>query len=138
VSASSATARTESTPVDPARIRLLLEGSVENLLGSWDEQRALLPFSSRLNGATIVNDYDNPITVRYTINSLLGLLEAARAGDLVREAKVQRLCQAFFAADRLRISLPADHGLATVLHASRGAGRGGPWTRSWRPARRAP
>jgi hypothetical protein len=105
-----------------ARLRLLLQGSVENLVATWDEPRALLPFSSRLTGGAIVNDYDNPIAVRYTINSLLGLLRAARAGVAgLPEAEVRRRCAAFFARDPGRITLPADQGLATLLHAELGA-----------------
>ena len=44
-----------STP-DGSQLRLLLEGSVENLLASWSEPSALFPFSSRLEGAAIVSE----------------------------------------------------------------------------------
>jgi hypothetical protein len=102
--------------LDGARLRLLLEGSVENLLASWSEPLALFPFSSRLHGGTIVHDYENPIAARYTINTLLGLLEAARSRRLgVSEADVHALAEAFLQRDAERVSLPADRGLATLL-----------------------
>jgi hypothetical protein len=112
-------------PVDPSRVRLLLEGGVENLLATWDPDRALFPFSSRLEGSRIVNDHAHPIAVRYTINSLLGLVEAARAQTLgITLDEVREMSERFFAHDPERIELPADQGLALVLQAALGADRG--------------
>ncbi len=102
--------------LDGARLRLLLEGSVENLLASWSEALTLFPFSSRLRDGTIVHDYANPIAARYTINTLLGLLEAARSGRLgISEADVREPAEAFLRREAQLVSLPADHGLATLL-----------------------
>jgi len=102
--------------LDRARLRLLLEGSVENLLASWSEPLALFPFSSRLRDGTVTHDYANPIATRYTINSLLGLLEAARSGRLgISEAEVRAQAEAFLRREAELVSLPADHGLATLL-----------------------
>lgn len=98
-----------------ARLTPLLVGSVENLLTSWEPGRALFPFTSRLDVSGVRNFYADPIAVRYTINSLLGLVEAARSGGLgISEDEVADLADSFL-ADEQRIVLPADHGLATIL-----------------------
>jgi hypothetical protein len=102
--------------VDPARVRLLLTGSVENLVATWDQQRALFPYSSRLRGSELVNDYAHPIAVRYTINSLLGLLRNARSrAPELSEADVRGMADAYFQRPPDRETLAADHGLTTVL-----------------------
>jgi hypothetical protein len=94
----------------------LLAGSVENLLETWNERLALFPFSSRLERSTVVSDYAPPVAVRYTINSLLGLVEAARSESVdVPEAEVRALAEAFFARRDEPATLPADQGLTTVL-----------------------
>jgi hypothetical protein len=98
-----------------ARLTPLLVGSVENLLTSWEPRHALFPFTSRLEVSGVRNFYADPIAVRYTINSLLGLVEAARSRSLgVSEDEVADLAHSFLARDQ-RIVLPADHGLATAL-----------------------
>jgi hypothetical protein len=61
-------------------MRELLEGCVENLLATFSEREGLFPFSSTMVGNRLVNVYDRPESVRYTVNSLLGLAEAARYG----------------------------------------------------------
>jgi hypothetical protein len=113
-----------STRVEVDDIRLLLGGSVENLLATWNDDLALFPFSSTLHGTTILNSYSEPTAVRYTINSLLGLLEAARSGShWISEADAEGLTEAFLARAEGRINLPADHGLLTILQGALGAGR---------------
>jgi hypothetical protein len=108
--------------VDGAQVRLLLTGSVENLLATWSDTRALFPYSSRLHDSTIINEYQQPLAVRYTINSLLGLVEAAKAGTVdVSEPHVSALAAAFLARTDEREALPADRGLATVLRCAIGA-----------------
>src|SRR3954453_7752173 len=104
--------------VDGAQVRLLLGGSAENLLATWSPDAALFPYASRLRGSTITNDYAHPLAVRYTVNSLLGLAQAARSGtvDGLSEAEVQALAGAFFAAGHGSRYQPTDHGLATDLH----------------------
>jgi len=104
-----------------ARLAPLLVGSVETLLASWEPRLALFPFSSQLTVSGVRNVYANPIAVRYTINSLLGLAEAARSGSFgVSQDEVADLAQSFLANER-RIVLPADHGLATMLRCAVGA-----------------
>lgn len=94
---------------------------MENLLASWEPRLALFPFSSQLKVSGVRNVYANPIAVRYTINSLLGLSEAARSGSFgVSEDEVADLAHSFLANER-RIVLPADHGLATILRCAVGA-----------------
>lgn len=108
---------------DAVRVRILLEGAVENLMGTWDHDRGRFPFSSRLIGSTIVNDYAHPVAVRYTINSLLGLAAAARAGTLdVTEAQVHAMVDRFLARTPERLLMPADHGLLALLECELSSG----------------
>jgi hypothetical protein len=106
-----------SAGMESAQIRLLVEGSVENLLGSWSDTFSLFPFSSRFDGSTIVHEYTHPVAIRYTINSLIGLLAAAASQKVdLSEASVRALAAAFLARPPDRPALPADRGLATLLH----------------------
>jgi hypothetical protein len=117
---------TIATPVDR-----LLAGSAEHLLAAWDGDRRLLPFSSRLVADTIVHRYDHPIAVRYTVNSLLGLLAAARASAAgPSEEDVVALVEAFLERPE-RITSPADRGLATLLVSTLSPDRAtvAPWVR---------
>lgn len=109
--------------VDGAQVRMLLDGSAENLLATWSPEAALFPYASRLHGSTITNDYAHPLAVRYTVNSLLGLVQAARSGtvDGLSEIEVGAMAEAFFAAGHDSIYQPADQGLATVLHCALGS-----------------
>jgi hypothetical protein len=94
----------------------LLSGCVENLLAVYDEHQGLFPYSTRVVAGRLVNDYAHPQTIRYTINTLLGLAEAARAGspDLSR-AEVDEMVEAFLSRGRGRVETCADTGLLTVL-----------------------
>ena len=110
--------------VDPAQVGILLEGGVQNLLATWDQERALFPFASRLENRRISNTYDDPIAVRYTINSILGLARAAKAGVAgVSEEQVAQIAADFETTAAARVRLPADHGLMTLLRAEAGASR---------------
>jgi hypothetical protein len=112
---------TGSPLVEPARLRAILDGSVENLLATWADERALFPFASRLDGGRIVNDYDPPWAVRYTITSLLGLLEAQRAGvGGLAAGDVEALLGAFLRRAGERIEGAADLALLTLLLCSAG------------------
>ena len=106
--------------VDAARLRQRLEGAVENLVATWSEERGLFPFSSRLTPDGIRNDYDHPIAVRYTINSLLGLARAESAG-LLDDALVNRITARFLDVHSDRVTSMADVGLMLHLQAERGA-----------------
>ena len=87
--------------VDGAALSRLLEGCVENLRLVHRSADGLFPYSSRLGGAPFANDYRQPESFRYTVNTLLGLLEAARAGIAgVEVAEVDAMTRTFLAAPR--------------------------------------
>jgi hypothetical protein len=112
---------TTPTPASQAgeRVHTLLEGSVEALLASWDPLRALFPFTSWLHDGRVIYDYEDPVAVRYTANSLLGLVEAARSRDLgVELDDVEAMTRTFLRPGRIRS--PADVGLIALLRARLG------------------
>jgi hypothetical protein len=94
------------------------EGALEYLERAWDPERALFSFSTVLRDGAIVNDFEHPQSVRYTINTLLGLAEAERHGGPVPWlGDVGEQLRAF--ADRHHGRLEnADHGLLLVLLAA--------------------
>ena len=108
----------------PPQLRGLLDGASWFLEQVYDHDAALYPYSTQLVQGAFVNDYVHPQTHRYTINSLLGVAEAARAGvsetpplDEV-EARVAR----FLELHGARLTSPADLGLLLVLLAATDAG----------------
>jgi len=60
----------------------LVTRSGELLLGMLDESRALFSYSATLRDGRIVNDFDHPLRIRYTVNSLAGLQRAVASGDV--------------------------------------------------------
>jgi hypothetical protein len=113
----------KASGVNAERIRLLLEVSAENLLATWSDSLALFPYSSRLRDSTIVNDYGHRGAVRYTINSLLGLSEAARSGNVdLSGADVGALASEFLRRNAGEVTLAADRGLLIHLQTALGAG----------------
>ena len=117
-------APSNASGTDATRIRLLMAGSEDNLLATWSDARALFPYSSRLRGSTIVNDYEHHGAVRYTINSLLGLAAASGHESVdVSEADVGALAAEFLRRNAAGITLPADRGLLIHLQTALGAGR---------------
>jgi hypothetical protein len=104
--------------LDLARFDLLglLAGCVENLRAVYDERRAIFPYSTRLVNGSFVNDYEHPQAIRYTINTLLGLSEAARAGNLnITQDEAREMTEAFLERQRARVDTYADRGLLTLL-----------------------
>jgi hypothetical protein len=94
----------------------LVDGCVENLLAVYDEQRAMFPYSTSLVEGRFVNDYDHPQVIRYTINTLLGLNEAARSGRSgLSSNDVATMTEAFLRQNTARIDTCADHGLLALL-----------------------
>jgi hypothetical protein len=90
-------------------VRPLVEGALDFLPRAWDEERALHSFSATLGpGGELVQDWSHPQTVRYTINSLLGLHAAQGSGALPA-------IEAFSSRHASQISSPADLGLFAVL-----------------------
>jgi hypothetical protein len=94
------------------------EGALEYLERAWDPERALFSFSTVLRDGAIVNDFEHPQCVRYTINTLLGLAEAERhGGDVGWLGGVAHWTRTF--ADRHFGRLEhSDHGLLLVLLAA--------------------
>jgi hypothetical protein len=116
-----------AVPVWPgvgARVRKLLHGSVENLLATWNEERGLFPGVSRRRGEQVINAYDHPVAVRYTVGSLLGLAQAAHCGRLgVTSEQVQALARTFSKRAGHRLPRPADRGLHVLLQCALGVPR---------------
>jgi hypothetical protein len=100
---------------DHLGIRPLWDGAVDFLR---DDRRddGLYSFSAQRRGEMLVRNFDHPQTLRYTINSLLGLQAAARATPHdARLADVPALVEEFVARWETRTTHPADLGLLTVL-----------------------
>jgi hypothetical protein len=94
----------------------VLEGCVENLRATYLAEEGLFPYSSRVDGARFVNDYRRPESLRYTVNTLLGLSRAARAGiaDLTID-EVDEMTDTFVRLRGAEIENHADLGLLTLL-----------------------
>jgi len=94
----------------------VLEGCVENLRITYLADEGLFPYSSRIGGDPFVNDYRCPEAQRYTVNTLLGLVEAARAGigDFSLD-DVRAMVDAFVRLHGSRLSSEADVGLLILL-----------------------
>lgn len=92
----------------------VLERSAAFLDEAWAPERALFPFTSSAGpDGGYVHDYGSR-ALRYTINSLLGLQEAARAGRY-DERRVHEMTDAFLARRLGDVTSPADLGLLLVL-----------------------
>jgi hypothetical protein len=93
---------------------VLLDRSISFLEEVYSPELALYPFSTTVDGGRYVNDYGSR-AVRYTINSLLGLQEAARAAGRPDGAEVASRVDEFLARWLDDITSPADLGLLLVL-----------------------
>jgi hypothetical protein len=98
----------------PASARLLRQAA-SALEAVYSSERALFPFSTGVRGREYVNNYGPPKTLRYTINSLLGLREAAHATGSSETAEVNSLVDAFLERQYGNITSYADLGLLLVL-----------------------
>ena len=99
----------------------LLAGCVEQLTAVWDESLCLFPYSTRVRDGRYVNDYSHADAIRYSINSLLGLAESARAGRPGPSVgDVHELTTTFLGRHAQDIVTCADAGLVTVLLAQYG------------------
>jgi hypothetical protein len=111
------------TSVD-ARPRVALSplclGALEFLENAYDEERALFSYSATLVDGRFVNDFQHPLALRYTVNTLLGLRRAAPyAGG--HELCAEELVERFLQRQAGRLTSPADRGLLLALLAE------GPW-----------
>jgi hypothetical protein len=100
--------------VNTLSARELCQESVDFLLEVWSPELGLFPYSTSVRGSAYVNDYRRPAADRYTVNTLLGVQEAARAGLLdVRE--LSSLVERFLERCFHNLTSPADLGLLLVL-----------------------
>lgn len=106
-------------------VPLLVEGAAANLYQTWDADRALFPYSIRLRSdGSMMRDYDHPLSVRYTINSLLGLHRYEVVTPGRGNAEAMEWTRSFLDRNRTRITSLADWGLLTVLQVELGDTRG--------------
>jgi hypothetical protein len=97
--------------VEQSRVDVLVPAAARYLERVYRAQDALFPFSSLLVGRGLVNDYSHRLTLRYTINSFLGLQSAGH--ELASEVpKLLRL-------QETRVRNAGDIGLLNVLAPSR-------------------
>jgi hypothetical protein len=92
----------------------LCQSSVDFLLEVWSPELGVFPFSTRVRGGEYVNDYRQPAADRYTINTLLGLEEASRAGFL-DDSEFASLVERFLELRFADLTSIADIGLLLVL-----------------------
>jgi hypothetical protein len=87
---------------------------------AFDPQQALFSYSSRLDPrGRLTNDFRRPESLRYTINTYLGLAEAQRHGTTASWlGPVEDRVNAFLALHENDIANPGDHGLLLVLLAA--------------------
>lgn len=93
-----------------------ISGSVGFLERAYDPRRALFSYSSVLAGEGFTNDFGHAAVMRYTINSFLGLQEAARNGHGSRFVdSYPEMLEAFLLRHADGITDWADRGLLLVL-----------------------
>jgi len=100
--------------VDALSARGLCQESVDFLLEVWSPELGLFPYSTSVRGGSYVNDYRRPAADRYTVNTLLGLQQAAAAG-LLDESAVSALVDRFLERCFHNLTSPSDLGLLLVL-----------------------
>jgi hypothetical protein len=82
----------------------------------YSQERAVFSFSTRIKKGSYVNEFDNPLRIRYTINSLVGLQQAVGYYDLGWE--VPTLIERFIDLHWQNVVNEGDHGLFLYLLAS--------------------
>lgn len=94
----------------------LCQGALSLLERVYDKDSALYPFTNWLRGREYRSVYDHPMTIRSTINCLLGLQEARRhAPEEPFLSSVDDQTRLFLARHRERVVIPGDLGLLLVL-----------------------
>jgi hypothetical protein len=96
----------------------LIRSTHQLLMRMYREEDALFSFSAREQGDGIVNDFDHPGTLRYTINSFAGAQVAAARGGI--EWPVGTHLERFLSLHGQRVTSPADQGLLLMVLASAG------------------
>jgi hypothetical protein len=79
----------------------------------------LFAYSTRVVGGEVVNDFEHPGAIRYTINTYLGLGAAARVDGDPWGAGIDVSLERFLRQHAGSITSPADLGLLTLLLAER-------------------
>jgi hypothetical protein len=100
--------------VNALSARGLCQESVDFLLEVWSPELGLFPYSTSVCGSSYVNDYRRPAADRYTVNTLIGLQEAARAG-LLDERELSSLVERFLERCFHNLTSASDLGLLLVL-----------------------
>jgi hypothetical protein len=92
-------------------------GALDFLRHAYDPERALFSYSTRLYpDGSLVNDFAHPQTIRYTVNTFLGLSEAVRFGGPVDwVGDLGEAVRRFADVNRAELTSPADRGLLLVL-----------------------
>lgn len=98
-----------------ATLRTLVAGAVDNLVATWSDKHGRFPYRSRIEAGSIENDYSHPLAVRYTLNSLLGLVQAARSGDGPDLDQVLSWYGTFRARPENETTSLADAGMHTLV-----------------------
>jgi hypothetical protein len=93
----------------------LCRDSVAFLAESWSEELGLFPFSTAVVDGAYVHDYRQATAIRYTINTLLGLDEWARATGELAPGEVRAWTERFLGRQYDSIRSHADLGLLLVL-----------------------
>ncbi len=96
------------------------DAALDYLSHAHDARRALFSWSSRVDRhGEVTHDFAAPWSLRYTINSYLGLLEAERnGGPIVWLGPVGSAVERFLSACEPEIRNCGDHGLLLVLLAA--------------------
>ncbi len=95
--------------------------ALEYLSHAYDQERALFSYSSSIGEhGEVVNDFSHPMSLRYTINTYLGLREAERHGGRIGWLGYEVGAQVgrFLSLHERRIENCGDHGLLLVLLAA--------------------
>ncbi|HEX3425554.1 MAG TPA: hypothetical protein VHT30_05445 [Acidimicrobiales bacterium] len=104
----------------------LCQGALSVLEKVYDEDSALYPFTNWLVGREYRSIYDHRMTIRSTINCLLGLQQASRQEpDDALLGSVDRQTRRFLALHGERVLVPGDLGLLLVLLAGGDADQAG-------------
>jgi hypothetical protein len=99
----------------------IFEKCVHLLSEMFDEERSLFSYSTDIVGGRLVNDFDHPLHMRYTINTWLGLVKLSEHHqfDWDVPAGVDR----FLARNLDDVTNPGDQGLLLYLLARAGHDR---------------
>ncbi len=98
---------------EEAHIPMLLQRCSGLLHAMYDSGSGLFSYSTRIVAGSYLNDFQHPLKLRYTINTLLGIQQALRFYPL--DWKIDQLIAQFLQVNRAAITNPADCGLTLAL-----------------------